>query len=170
MLDRVAATVTNGSTSKQIRLPGSSSIYTAELKALMMALDMIINNNNNFFVIFTDSLAHLLTLNKTVVFAWVPSHVGIQGNEKADTLAKEALGLNISNIKIPHTDFRANVNIHFRDKWQAIWDEHPDNKLYQIQPIVGTKRYQFFNTRREVKVFTCKNWPYLHNTCLSPQG
>ena len=40
-------------------------------------------------------------------------HVGIQGNEKADTLAKEALGLNISNIKIPHTDFRANVNIHF---------------------------------------------------------
>ena len=53
---------------------------------------------------------------------------------------KEALGLNISNIKIPHTDFRANVNIHFRNKWEAIWDEHSDNKLYQIQPIVGTKR------------------------------
>ena len=177
VIDRVAAAITNGSTSKQIRLPGSSSIYTAELKALMMALDMIINNNNKFFVIFTDSLSslmalkgqhfhhpyifniidqytHLLKLNKTVVFAWVPSHVGIQGNEKADTLAKEALGLNISNIKIPHTDFRANVNIHFRDKWQAIWDEHPDNKLYQIQPIVGTKRYQFFNTRREEKVYS----------------
>ena len=80
--------------------------------------------------------------------------MGIQRNEKADTLAKEAHGLNISNIKIPHTDFRANVNIHFRNKWQAIWDEHLDSKLYQIQPIVGTKRYQFFNTEREEKVYS----------------
>ena len=62
MLDRVAAAVTNGSTSKQIRLPFSSSIYTAEFKALMMALDMIINNNNKFFVIFTDSLSSLMAL------------------------------------------------------------------------------------------------------------
>ena len=96
--------VTNGSISKQITLLGGSSICTAELKALMMALDMIINNNNKFYVIFTDSLSslmapkgqhfhhlyifniidqytHLLKLNKTVVFAWIPSHVRILGNE-----------------------------------------------------------------------------------------
>ena len=36
-----------------------------------------------------------------VILAWIPSHVCIRGNEEVDMLAKEALGLNITPLKIP---------------------------------------------------------------------
>ena len=36
-------------------------------------------------------LIDLHTRHKTVVFCWLPSHMGITGNEKADAAAKAAL-------------------------------------------------------------------------------
>ena len=41
---------------------------------------------------------------KSVMFCWVPSHVGIQGNERVDALAKLALNEPYTNIKIPYAD------------------------------------------------------------------
>ena len=60
VLDPVAAAVINGTMSKQLRLPDSSSIYTAELKTLTMAFDMITNNKNKFFIIYANSLLSLM--------------------------------------------------------------------------------------------------------------
>ena len=37
-----------------------------------------------------------------VVLTWVPSYVGIKGNEKADELAKQALNFNILDLKTPN--------------------------------------------------------------------
>ena len=68
-------------------------------------------------------------MNKKVVLAWVPSHVGIKGNEKADELAKQALNFNVLDLKVPYTDLRVNVNSVFKQKCQAEWNECPDNKL-----------------------------------------
>ena len=64
-------------------------------------------------------------------------------------VAKEALGLNITLIEIPYTDLKRNINIYIRKKWQTIWDEFPQNKLYQIQPIVGLDKYNFSGKWRE---------------------
>ena len=41
---------------------------------------------------------------KSVMFCWVPSHVGIQGNEEVDVLAQLALNEAYTNIKIPYGD------------------------------------------------------------------
>ena len=52
------------------------------------------------------------------MFCWVPSHVGIQGNERVDALARLALNEPYTNIKIPYTDILSYmyVKLHLRKK------------------------------------------------------
>ena len=89
------------------RLPDNASIFTAELKAIDLALDAVSESEDREFIIFSDSLSVLVSLqnkkldnpliinvlhslhtlsraHKTIVFCWIPSHIGIHGNEKAD--------------------------------------------------------------------------------------
>ena len=102
--------------SKSIYLGKDYSIYTAELTAIQMALNTIIelkrsifdivfcvdsksvlqslqNNNKNErndIVIEIKLALHSLIMNGTnVEFFWVPSHCGIKNNDKADHLAKQ---------------------------------------------------------------------------------
>ena len=97
--------------------------FSAEIKAIDLALDHIEKSRNTDFIIFSDSLSVLQSLHNRhiehsilldvllkhndlaelnhIVFCWIPIHVGIKGNEKADIAAKSALTLNISDLKIP---------------------------------------------------------------------
>ena len=77
-------------------------------------------------------------MNKKVVLAWVSSHIGIKGYEKADELAKLVLNFNcVLDLKVPYTDLKVNVNSVFKQKWQAQLNACPNNKLFQINPTVG---------------------------------
>ena len=46
---------------------------------------------NNPIVSNISHMCHYLSGHKDIVFCWVLSHIGIQGNERADVLAKAAL-------------------------------------------------------------------------------
>ena len=48
-------------------------------------------------------------MNKKVVLALVPSHIGIKGNGNADELAKQVLNFNVLDLKVPYTDLKVNV-------------------------------------------------------------
>ncbi|KAF0707103.1 RNase H domain-containing protein, partial [Aphis craccivora] len=99
-----------GHENHKFSLPTSTSIYTEETYAIFKALKNDASSNSDSIVIIGDSLSALKTIitpysknelvqhiqelisttNKAFTFMWVPSHVGISGNERADKFANEA--------------------------------------------------------------------------------
>ena len=71
-----------------------------------------------------------------IVFCWLPSHVGISGNEEADKAAKDALSLDVLPFKVPFTDFKPLINNFIKNVWQQSWSDpaNQNNKLFAIKP------------------------------------
>ena len=165
-----SACVTPSDTYK-CRLPDNASVFSAEIKAIDLALDHIEQSRSSDFIIFSDSLSVLQSLHNRhienpllldvllkhnelaelnrIVFCWLPSHVGIKGNEKADIAAKSALTLNISDLKIPFTDFKPSINTFVHNKWQMSWNAAVFNKLHSIKPSLGEWQPNYRIDRKE---------------------
>ena len=157
------------------RLPNAASIFSAEAKAILLALTFIEYTFQNQFI-FSDSKSvlqaiqnlnwknpliyqilqkhdSLYNLNKRIIFFWIPSHIGISGNDKADSEAKKALNNNISSILLPSTDFKYNCCRYILNLWQTQWNQDIDNKLFSIKPkIENTPLHSSF--RRDDVIIT----------------
>ena len=169
--EAVAAAAVYGDRIYKCRIPDSSSIFSAEIKAIDIALDFLEQSRSNRFIIFSDSLSVLQALSnqkfenplicnllerisqvllcKRVVFCWLPSHVGIKGNELADKSAKSALSLPISDFKVPFTDFKSSISKYIQSRWQLQWDTDIHNKLHSIKPSLGEWHQAYRTVRRE---------------------
>jgi len=109
-----------------VRLPDAASIFRAELYALLLAIDVVRCSKEKNFVIFSDSMSRLQSINgfnldshlvqkflkdysvltktsKNSILCWIPSHVRILINQKADVAAKSALSLPVTRMKLPAT-------------------------------------------------------------------
>ena len=132
-------------------LLNEASIYSAETTAIDLAMNIIANHKASKFIIYTKLLNKLNTLSKNnnIIFTWIPSHIGIQGNEEADKAAKKALQIDMCKSKIPYTDLKPTIKKFISDKWQKSWDNQTQNKLHEIQEAIGEWPTAYRYIRRE---------------------
>jgi len=55
---------------------------------------------------FIKDYTSLIKAGKVIEFCWIPSHVNIPGNERADIAAKAALCLPVTSMKLTASEFK----------------------------------------------------------------
>lgn len=161
------------------KLPPHVCVFTCELVAILMALYWVDEFRPIDATIFTDSLSALQSMihigkhpRKIVLeilgvytsmfkhgislrFVWVPSHVGIMGNELADKAAKAALS-SISEVFVPHSisEIESLVKTQIMIKWQNRWNLSSHGRdYYKIKQYVSRTIITFGKTRREETLY-----------------
>lgn len=82
-----------------------------------------------------------------------PSHIGIAGNEQADAAANKAAQLApLTSDKLPYTDLKQTINVHFNNCWQQNWSNNTFNKLYSVKPTLGKTTFKNVNNRKDETV------------------
>jgi ribonuclease HI len=142
------------------KLDPLSSIYSAETFAILEATLAALYSNHVKILILSDSMSAvtsianvhskcnlaqsiqiiILSTDKSIKLMWVPSHIGIPGNELADELAMKAASSPDTKI-YPHVTYddaiRA-LKTKFFTLWQKQWEKqsNQNNKLRQIKPLI----------------------------------
>jgi len=180
-------------TERTVRLTDNVTIFAAELTAIKLALLWVINTVDEDVCIFSDSYSSLQAIasgrstcrpnlltdvislvskySRNVIFIWLPSHVGIKGNELADKLANVATVNPIVDVDIGLELLEAYnlVDRYIVGKWQHSWDrECTGSHLRIIEKSVSTKLKYFHSSRHREVVITrlrlgkCRLNAYLH--------
>ena len=140
-------------------------VYNGELEAITQALEFASArcNPGHHFEIFSDNQAALQRLaslsdypgqscqmralnaanqitdkNASISLHWIPGHLGIEGNEIADQLAKDASKLAPRNNKISFAMIGAQMKKNFQNQWLEFLQNndrkiHPRSLKYQKQ-------------------------------------
>ena len=157
------------------RLPDNSTIFAAEATAFSLALNYYQHMGpvHHDVVVYSDSMSclqaienpficHIMNLlwslsdkGTRVRFCWVPSHCGIDGNERVDQLAKETLDQDINPLASVHyTDMKPLVNSYIQKLVQTKWDVAVHGRdLYLVKPTLGPpKKFQHLTRAEEVVI------------------
>ena len=125
---------------------GKYIIFSDSLSSLIAIQEG--NENHPYIQVMLEKYQYLTDYGKTMILAWVPSHVGILGNQMADTLAKEATKM-ITTLKLPFTNYKTKIKHYIRRKWQIIWDMVSNNKLYKNHPTIKLEITEPLTNRRQ---------------------
>ena len=155
-----------------VRLSNNITIYTAELIAIKLAMQWLITKGIvGKVAIFSDSLSAIQSLETgistskpnlllgvrkllkqinmenrcEITFSWIPSHVGIIGNEMADTLAKLATSKSQVEIDLPREvkDVYFDIDKHIMNTWQEEYNKSKTGTHYNYN---NTLQLQQHNT------------------------
>jgi len=115
----------------------------------------------------------------TVKLVWIPSHIGLYGNERADGLAKSALSMPNVEVDIPAEPGTLHQKIEDRayKKWQKQWDDGILSHHYRrLEPKVGNRVKLTVKPRAKEVLFTrlrlgkCRLNAYLHKIGCHTDG
>jgi ribonuclease HI len=158
-------------TERKLKLSNESSIHTAELYAIHQALCYSQTLDQKNIIICTDSLSaiqaigrispknHLLHLiqktlyetekqDKSILFVWIPSHCNLQGNDKADQAARDAIQAGQETQEsLLLTDAISIIKRSIHADWETQW-KNTNTKLRHIAPDLQPKSHKEL-TRRE---------------------
>jgi hypothetical protein len=156
------------------------SIFSAELTAIKIAVEIAVKtlSTENKITIFSDSLSgltslrspalknspnlvkeiyHLISTNKLKIsLMWVPSHIGVVGNEHADRLA--AMGTAHPTIDIEMMqdlkELKPKIKSHIDQLWQQKWDSLNKGDLYhRISPRIHPEKWRWKTRKAQVVAF-----------------
>lgn len=157
----VGAAIITDEERRMYSLPKYTTTFTAELFAILKAVDYALEYPTGLFNICTDSLGSLKALHQlypsnilvqqikdriaslptqVISLTYSPGHVGIAGNEFADTAAKdavdstEAIAVNLPSL----LDLKPTIRDKCLDKWQQLWQQ-TTAKLRDLKPSVKEK-------------------------------
>ena len=169
---KTGCAIYNKDYSKQCQLDANTSIFTAELHAIEEALRHISESAPAKWLIATDSLNALKTISKLhtdhpsiiniqntlsecrrntsdISLIWIPSHMGIEGNEQADTLAKNA-SERCQHHRFYRNDLYPLIRNTIENLYQLAWDLLENgNKLQEILPNLAQKPVAINLKRRD---------------------
>ena len=185
-INKMVCTAVFNKTIHKKAFPMKISIFTVEVCALDLALNLISENKHYKFNIFSDSLSVLTSLrnkklenplivkllsrldsmssHKEIIICWIQSHIKVRGNERIDLAAKSALDLSPDNISIPYTDLKPQITKFFLTKWQQCWNDNINIKLFQIKATLGEWKPAFRKSRKEQVIIS---WLQIDHTSLT---
>nr|CAI5854111.1 unnamed protein product [Callosobruchus analis] len=133
--------------SYKFSLDSKCSVYTAELLAILKAMEFLTSAESDTYIICSDSRSaitairnifspdpiikkildlHTFLKSNSVVSVWCPAHIGISGNENADTAAHAAAAQRSSeteNYPLKMEDFKAYLKSKINHLWQMNWEK-----------------------------------------------
>nr|XP_034192205.1 uncharacterized protein LOC117609700 [Osmia lignaria] len=165
---------------KSLSLDKNAAIFTAEATALKLATDLASQNGNQLYVVWTDSLSVIQSINQqnysqftnkylrttkeasinfnysnapnSITIAWLPSHRRISDNEQADKIAKEATGKDADQAeKICFNDLNS--------IWKNRMWQDTNNHLLAEANLKGTLYFETFFESNQKPWFYNKKLP-----------
>ena len=98
------------------------------------------------------SILNTISNSNEIIICWIPSHIGVRGNKRADLTAESALDQTPDQIKIPYTHLKPTINKFLLTKWQQRWNNNIHNKLFQIQLTLVEWRPALRKSREQVTI------------------
>ena len=161
-------------------LPDNSTISAAEATAISLALNYYKHMGpvHHDVVVYSDSMSclqaieakdtdnsficHIMNLlwslsdkGTHVRFCWIPSHCGIDGNERVDQVAKETFDQDIDLLgSVHYTDMKPLVNSYIQKLVQTKLDVAAHGRdLYLVKPTLGPpKKFQHLTRAEEIVI------------------
>ncbi|GBN63173.1 hypothetical protein AVEN_9941-1, partial [Araneus ventricosus] len=139
------------------KLSPANTVFQAEMLALQAAIEWA-NTANEEVNIWNDSESSLQALksfyvtskiiqeaqmtllgNAKIRLGWIKAHIGIKGNEIADTLAKEATTDGIpASLPFPKSYLKNQLQQPSLSRWQVEWDNGETGiSVYSIIPKIS---------------------------------